>query len=90
MILADLSLRCDSGTCAGRGQRWDGRPVWYAGNVFQNTVLEQRSKYGDERWQQGISFDVSEVNMSCEILSLAVTDHIFSFFFLEPITLLAF
>lgn len=88
--MTDLSLRCDSGICAGKGQQWAGIPVWYAGIVFQNTVVEQRSKYGDERWQQGLSFDVSEVNMSCEILSSAVTDHIFSFFFSEPITLLAF
>lgn len=90
MILAGLSLRCDSGIRAGKGQRWDGIPVWCAGNVFQNTGVEQRHKYGDERWQQGLSFDVSEVNMSCEILSSAVTDHIFSIFFSEPITLLAF
>lgn len=34
-----------SGICAEKGQQWDGIPVWYAGNVFKNTVVEQRSKY---------------------------------------------
>lgn len=90
MILAGLSLRCDSGICTGKGQQWAGIPVWCAGNVFQNAVVEQRNKYRDEKWLQGFSFDVSEVNMSCEIFSSAVSDHIFSFFFSEPITLLAF
>lgn len=90
MILAGLSLRYDSGICAGKGQWWFGIPLWYAGNVFQSEVVEQRSKYGDERWLQGLSFDVSEVSMSCEILSSTVTDRIFGFFFSEPITLLAF
>lgn len=67
------------------------------GMAYQCGVLEMSSKiqkYKGINMEMSdgskVSFDISEVNMSCEILSSAVTDHIFSFFFSEPLMLLAF